>query len=319
MINILHVATSQTTNNMNDDIGILPNTISTNKSQLAFKGFDLSNNKIGNSGLSSEAFIESKVTMLLYNRVGPQGEVLSSIVYMSLPQPVSDTDTIFGYDPLRAMHDSAVMSGWGLTSDVDSFAYTNSIRPSRVIVPKRDRALFTEAVNALSEAGMPSNILGKNTIVKDGWYTIVSMGIPNTNVGAADVEKGLWVMSYDGIYIAKEQYAPTSELSNTDKWHHLDNWADDISLCLAPTSNFAYNPWVSKDLMWLPTTDAIYTDAVIDYVKTLDPNSIYPTLRTRTRILDHYVADNHFAFAQYTLQTTDFLRTTYNFIGHDNY
>lgn len=319
MINILHVATAQTTNNMNDGIGLLPNTISTNRSQLTFKGFDLSNNKIGNSGLPSEAFIESKVTMLLYNRVGPQGEVLSSIVYISLPQPVSDVDTVFGYDPLRAMHDSAVMSGWGLSRDVHNFSYTNSIRSSRVTVPKRDRALFTEAVNALSEDGMPSNILGKNTIVKDGWYTIVSMGIPNTNVDNTNVEKGLWVLAPDGIYIAKEQYAPTSELNNIDKWHRLDNWADDISLCLAPTSNFTYNPWVSKDFMWLPTIDAIYTDAVIDYTKTLDPNSTYPTLRTRTRILDHYMSTNHFAFAQYTLQTTDFLRTTYKFIGHDNY
>lgn len=320
MITNLYVSKTQATNNMSAT-GILPNTFQVTSDKLFFKGFDLTENDVGMDGTGDTPAIATKVTLLLYNRVGQQGEILSSIVYISVPHPIDDDDTVFGYEPGITFLNGAISSGWNLNKDVENFSYLNGIRPGNITLPQGKRSLFRESVNTLREDSMPAYIIGENTISRDGWYTIISIGVVNTNVPAANVEKGLWVYnSTDGqIYIAKQAHVATSTLENAENWHVLGEWAEDISLTLPLLNNYTYNPWVSRDILWLSTLDSIYKDSVIDYTKTLDPYSIYPSLKVRSRVITNYALNSQFANAQYVLQATDFLRTTYKYVGYDNY
>lgn len=317
MINTLYLG-SQYTNNMGTDTGILPISVIASNRSLKFTGLDLSNNNITLQNPIGSGTITAKLDILLYHKILHSGNILSSIVYISVPR-TPDSDTENTYVPQQLYKNSFIERLWILPTT--NFKYLNALSPSTVVTTHN--ILDLESRTASIEV-MPSNILSKDIILKDGWYSVMSIGIVDESIDSGFVTIGTLVQNTTNtqggtipelgtVYIALVDGADPSSLTNITMWASINQFDNAANLGQIIYKQVPYNPWAKRDIMWLSEYDSVYRDIVIDYTKDKDGMiNRYSIIKGYHTVIDHFASSNRFDMAQVALQGTLNIRTNYN-------
>lgn len=290
---------------------------SATSSVITFTGFDLS---------SLAPTMENKLDLLFYNRVNNIGEVLSSLVYISDPLDLDDiTDKI--YDMKKLYVNTDTEKSMQITISKVDFTYLNCKWATSKFFTYSISPLVDTAWEELPVNGDPSVKLNKFGIAFDGWYTQMSVAYRTISSGApatSPVLQGLLgTHSFSGPSL-KPAVLMVSNPVNIDSdsiWNPYvtaieDGTTNPDGSILLPGTSLASliinlsvdNPYIKQDLFILPTYNALYDNAVVQYAEFPTYGNPFPTLRDKHRIIDDYAVDNNFMEAQYILQTTDYFR-----------
>lgn len=329
----------QYSNNMDISLGIVDIVVKNLDSSLSFTGIDLTKNQINlDNPAPGTGMVVSKLDMLFYHRLSITGNIMSSVVFVGGPTILTDTAEYF-YKPKTLYKNSQFELGLNIPSNETNFSMLNSGILSKLEVGSGKHIIFKFPEKNLSLTGYPSPIIGRDIIAKDGWYSIVSVGLSDTGVSAGLVKKGMLVQDdsstiegtkpwYARVYCARIDGANPTELSDATQWDLMSDWPRSVvnfqnpinivtSLADVIGNLFPYNPWVRKDLFWLANYDKVYRDAVIGYVEG-NPTftELYPSLRAIHSSVDYYATRNKFDEAQLLLQGTDIYMSYHNFSNH---
>lgn len=317
MINTLYIG-SQYSNNMGTDTGILPISIKASIRNLKFTGLNITNNNITLQNPVGSGTITSKLDILVYNKILETGNILSSIVYISVPRTViSETENVFV--PQTLYKNSFIERLWSIPTT--NFKYVNTLAPNIVTTNTNILDLTTRTS---SIEVMPANVISKDIIMKDGWYSIMSVGVVDTTIDPAFVSVGTLVQDttntqggtlpeVGAVYIALVAEADPTTLNNTTMWSSINQFNNTANLGQIIYKQSPYNPWVKKDILWLSEYDLIYRDVVLDFVKSKESMiNRYTILKGYHTVIDYFATLSRFDMAQITLQGTLNIRTNYN-------
>lgn len=326
MIETLYIG-QQYTNNMDISTGLVNMFVGDMDSVLDFSGADLSLNRITvDNPLSTTGSIVAKLDMLFYHRISLTGDILSSIVYISTPKKIDDVSQ-YRYNPKLIYKNSQLERSIVIPNKAENFRFFNTLNASQLLTPLSDVAIFNSQKMALPVTGLPSAVISQDSIAKDGWYSILSIGVCDQNVSSGFVKKGFLCQDttstqqgdfpeLGAVYIALIDNANPLTLSDTIMWARINLWSTTVSIADIFNYSFEYNPWVRRDIFWMAQFNKIYRDTVIDFVASFvkfgTPYIIAKSLHTS---IDYFAKNSRFAEAQFILQGTDYYRTTHNFLS----
>ena len=292
--------------------------ISVQGSKIIFTGFDL----------TASASSSHKLDLLFYNRVNSIGEVLSSLVYISLPLSKSDvTEKV--YDAKSLYANTVAERIMNVQQSFTDFTYLNCKWATSKFFTSSVSPLVDTETEVLVTNGDPSVKLNKYGVAVDGWYTQASVGVRTINVGNPPVgtpRKGL--VGYHSFADLGPQLAILTE-NDPSNVYDDQNWSvytyfladgttnpddsvaiDGTSLANLLVTSSIDNPHIKQNFFVLPVYLDLYDTAVEQYANFPTYGNPYPTLRNKHRIIHEYASEVDFTEAQYVLQTTDFFRTT---------
>jgi hypothetical protein len=326
MIKTVHIG-KQSSNNMDGSLGIVDMSIRSLKDTIRYTGIDLSDNQITiDNPTPGAGSVVAKLDMLFYHRMSIYGDVLSSLVNISQPSLLSFTEERT-YNPKLLYRNSNQERAIVIPPNTTNYTFFNTLSSSGIEIPIGSENVFNSANLTLKTDSLPSVIISKDVISKDGWYSIFSIGVCDRNIDPSMVKEGMLVQDttntsgglspwYGKVYMATTDGADPSVLSTSD-WHDITVWSTDISIASVLNNVFPYNPWVRKDIFWLVSYDRLYRDAVLDYVEEgFNPMSGYPGIKANHTAIDYFARRSEFGNAQIILQGTDFYRTHHNFLGN---
>lgn len=338
MIRTIYIG-QQYANNMDISLGMADVVIKNQGDRISFTGIDLTKNQINlDNPAPGTGMVTAKLDLLFYNRTSVTGNILSSLVYIGGPTLLTDTAEKT-YIPRNLYKNTQFEVGLGIPNNETNFYMLNTARLSALSVGQGPEHIFSFPEKTMNINGLPSIVLGDDIIAKDGWYSIVSVGLCNDDVSAGLVKSGMLVQQgsygvagdkpwYGKIFSAIIDGADPSNLSNTEEWESMSSWPREsvswdntitLQNSLANTigNYFPYNPWVRRDIFWLAQYDKIYRDSVIDYIETDSSlSAAYPSIRAIHSSMDYYASKDKFNQAQSMLQGTDYYTTHYNFTGN---
>jgi hypothetical protein len=354
MIRTIYIG-QQYANNMDISLGMANVVIKNMGDSISFTGIDLTKNQINlDNPAPGTGMVTAKLDLLYYNRTSVTGNILSSLVYIGGPTLLTDTSEQT-YIPKNLYKNTQFEIGLNIPPNEYNFFMLNTTRLSALSVGKGDESIYSFPEKTMNQYGMPSVILGNDVIAKDGWYSVLSVGLCNDDISSGLVKAGMLVQQgsygvggdkpwYGKIYAAKVDGADASMLENTEEWEFMSEWPRTLpetsgscaskaevggspsdpypytmmnSLANVIGNYFPYNPWVRRDIFWLAQYDKIYRDAVIDYVETDSSLAAsYPSIRAIHSSMDFYANKDRFNEAQLMLQGTDYYTTHYNFVDN---
>lgn len=337
MIKTIYIG-QQYANNMNISLGMAGIVIKNMGDYISFTGIDLSKNQITlDNPTPGTGMVLAKLDLLFYNRTSVTGNILSSIVYVGGPTLLTDTSEHI-YIPKTLYKNAQFEVGLGIPSGETNYSMLNSARLSELVIGQGDERIYDFPETNMNTNGMPSVILGDDVIAKDGWYSVMSVGLCNDDVSPGLVKKGMLVQEgsygvsgdkpwYGTIYSARIDGADPAVLTNTVEWELMSLWprANTVdaypsmvnSLADAIGNFFPYNPWVRRDILWMAQYDKIYRDSVIDYIeRDASLSAAYPAIRAIHSSIDYYANKDKFNEAQLMLQGTDYYTTHHNFVNN---
>lgn len=292
--------------------------VSIDNSKIIFTGFDL----------TASASSSNKLDLLFYNRVNSIGEVLSSLVYISLPLAKSDV-TQKVYDPKALYANTVAERIMNIQPSFTDFTYPNCKWGTSKFFTSSISPMVDTETEALNVNGIPSVKLNVHGIAVDGWYTQASVGVRTINVGAPPIgvpRKGL--VGYHSFADLGPQLSILVE-SNPVNLYDDQNWSvytyfltdgtvfpnDSIDVQGTSLANLLVNasndnPYIKQNIFVLPVYLDLYDAAVEQYANYPTYGNPYPALRNKHRIIHQYATEADFVEAQYVLQTTDFFRAT---------
>ncbi len=326
MINTLYVG-QQYTNNMDINTGILDTTINDMGTFLSFSGFDLTFNRITiDNPIPGTGSIVAKIDFLFYHRISLTGDILTSIVYMDSPRKI-DNVTFNRYNPKLIYQNTPLERTISIPIGATNFTLFNTLNASQLLTPFSDVAVFNSQKTALPVNGLPAAVISNDSIAKDGWYSVISMGICDELVSSGFIKKGFLCQDTTStnagdnpelgtVYVALVDNASPTVLTDITKWHPINLWSTTVSVGDIFNYVYEYNPWVRRDLFWMAQYNKIYRDTVIDFVQS-DNNFGTPYINAKAlhTSIDFYAGNARFAEAQFILQGTDYYRTTHNFLA----
>jgi len=323
MINTLYVG-QQYSNNMDISAGILNTSVNDMGSYLTYSGLDLTLNRITiDNPTPGTGSIISKMDFLFYHRLSITGDILSSIVLMNTPSVIDNTIDK-KYNPKLLYKNTSIERSINIPLDAVNFTLFNTLNSSQLLTPFSDVAVFNSQKSALPIDGLPSAVISNDSIAKDGWYSIFSIGICDQLVSSGFIKKGFLCQQsvqsgspeLGDVFIALVDNADPSNLLNTTKWHPITKWSTTVSVGDIINNTFEYNPWVRRDIFWLAEYNKVYRDTVIDFVQSENNfGNPYINAKALHTSIDYYANQSRFAEAQFILQGTDYYRTTHNFLG----
>lgn len=328
----------QYANNMDISLGLADVVIKNMGDYITFTGIDLTKNQINlDNPAPGTGMVKAKLDLLLYNKTTVTGDILTSIVYVGGPTILTDTSEHI-YVPKRLYKNSQFELGLNIPAGETNYFHLNSDRLSELLIGSGRESIHDYPNKDIAVNGLPSVILGDDVIAKDGWYSVMSLGLCNDDVDQGLVKAGMLVQEgsygvggdkpwYGRIYAATVQGADPQNLTDTAQWDYMSEWprtdlltdypARVTSLADAIGNFFPYNPWVRRDIFWMAQYDKIYRDSVTDYIQ--DDSSLgaaYPSIRAIHSSIDYYATKDKFNEAQLMLQGTDYYTTHHNFVSN---
>ena len=286
-------------------------------STITFTGFDLS---------ITSPTMTNKLDLLFYNRVNNIGEVLSSLVYISDPLDLDDV-TDKTYDMKKLYVNTDTEKSMKISMSKVDFTYLNCKWATSKFFTYSISPLVDTAWEELPVNGDPSVKLNKFGIAFDGWYTQMSVAfrtISSVAPATMPVQQGLLGIHSFVNFGLKTAVLTVDSPSNIDDdavWNPYTTAIEDGTTnpdgsVLLPGTSLANliinlsvdNPYIKQDLFILPTYNALYDNAAVQYAEYPTYGNPFPTLRDKHRIIDEYAVDNDYMEAQYILQTTDYFR-----------
>lgn len=326
MIDTLYLG-QQYTNNMRTFPTLYGVNIGSMGSYLSFSGMDLTlNNITADNPIPGTGSIVAKLDVLFYHRLSLTGDILTSIVMIDTPKKIDNTSEK-RYIPKFLYKNTALEKTINIPKDAKNFTMFNVLNSVSITTPFSDVSLFNSQKMALPTTGLPSVVISEDSIAKDGWYSIMSVGVCDTNVDIGFVKKGLLVQDTTStqngdfpelgdVFIARVDGADPTTLSDTTKWQQINIWNTTDSIAYIINCTLPYNPWIRRDIFWMAEYDKVYRDTVIDFVEQSnnfgDPYINAKALHTS---IDYFAKKSRFAEAQYILQGSDYYRTTHNFLA----
>lgn len=307
--------------------GMLPVSIGDMGSYLSYSGLSLALNRITiDNPTPGTGSIVAKLDILYYHRLSLTGDILSSIVMIGTPTNILNA-LENRYAPKFIYNNSALEKSINIPVDATNFTLFNVLNITQLVTPLSDVSLFNGQKTALPVNGLPSAVISRDSIAKDGWYSIFSVGVCDQLVSPGFVKKGFLCQDTTNtqqgdfpqlgqVFVALVDGAIPSELADPTQWQPIDRWSTTGSIANMINLTLEYNPWVRRDLFWMAEYNKVYRDTVIDYVES-DNNfgNAYINMKALQTAIDYYAKKSRFAEAQYILQGTDYYRTTHNFLA----
>jgi hypothetical protein len=290
--------------------------VTISKSKITFSGFNL----------SASATSTMKLDLLFYNRVNENGDVLSSLVYISNPLSLTNVSDK-QYDLRLLLANTTAEKLMNLNNSITDFRYLNSkySMPSYFIASMSP--LSDQPVAPISENGDLSVRLNQYGLSFDGWYTMMSVGIRPLTVGSPILgtpRKGLV-----GIHTFADLGPQTAILTenNPSSPYNDSNWSlytsfltDTVfnpdgtvyergtSLADLISTTSLDNPHIKCNFFVLSDYLELYDQAAEQYATYQTYGNAYPTLRNKHRLIHEYARNLDLFTAQFLLQTTDYYR-----------
>lgn len=326
MINTLYIG-QQYSNNMDISAGLLDIIVGDMDAYLDYSGLDLTLNRITvDNPIPGSGSIVAKIDFLFYHRISLTGDILSSIVMVDSPRKIDNLITK-KYNPKMIYKNAPLERTINIPVGATNFTLFNTLNSTRLLTPFSDVAIFNSQKTALPVDGLPSAIISNDSIAKDGWYSIFSVGVCDQLVSSAFVKKGFLCQDTTNtnlgdnpelgtVFVALVDNANPATLSDITKWYPINQWGTTVSIGDIINYTFEYNPWVRRDIFWMAQYNKVYRDTVIDFVQS-DNNFGTPYINAKSlhTSIDYYAKNSRFAEAQFILQGTDYYRTTHNFLA----
>ena len=326
MIDTLYLG-QQYTNNMRTLETLYDVNVGNMGSYLSFSGMNLSSNNITvDNPVSTTGSIVAKLDLLFYHRLSLTGDILTSVVMMDTPRKI-DSMVEKRYTPKFIYKNTSLEKTINIPKDAKNFTMFNVLNSVSITTPFSDVSLFNGQKTALPTTGFPSVVISEDSIAKDGWYSIMSIGVCDTNVDPGFVKKGFLVQDTTNtqsgdfpelgdIFIARVDNADPTMLSDSSLWQQINVWNTTDSLAYVINCTMPYNPWIRRDIFWMAEYDKVYRDTVIDFVEQSnnfgDPYINAKALHTS---ISYFAKKSRFSEAQFILQGSDYYRTTHNFLA----